>query len=144
MLPEYTGLGPNPSPRVLWLRIKTCCQSTLAQAKDLLPEYSGTGPNPSPRVLWQKVLWDRLKSLSQSTLGGGYEPLPEYSGRALQSEDYHLKAQEEMLNVGWWSWRVRAISNRDRDGRWRAGNFDSDTAGSRARRDEGRSRDTER
>ena len=21
LLPEYTGLGPNPSPRVLWLRI---------------------------------------------------------------------------------------------------------------------------
>ena len=81
-LPEFSGLSPKLPPRLLWLRpkslsqstlaqVKTCCQSTLAHAKDLRA-------------------WLRPKSLSQSTLGGGYEPLPEYSGRALQSEDYHL------------------------------------------------------
>ena len=99
-MPEYTGLDLNPSPRVLWLRLKTLSQCTLAQDKDPLQEYSGTGPNPSPSVLWQKVLWDRLKSLSQTTLGGGYEPVPEYSGRALQSEDYHLPPGPPTSSVG--------------------------------------------
>ena len=53
----------NLSPRVLWLRPKTLCQSTLAQDKISLPEYSVSGQKPSPRVLWL-----RPKSLLRSTM----------------------------------------------------------------------------
>ena len=72
---EYSGSGPKPPPKVLWLRPKTSSQSTLVQAPNPLPEYSGSGPNNPPIVLWV-----RPKTPSQSTLAEAQNPLPEYSG----------------------------------------------------------------
>ena len=45
-IPEYSGSGTKPPPRVLWLRSKTPFQSTLAQAKNSLQEYSGSQVYP--------------------------------------------------------------------------------------------------
>ena len=109
LLPEYTGLGPYPSPRVLWLRPKTLLPEYSAWVQNILPEFSGLSSKLPPRVLWldpktpsqstlawaqnilpeysglgpklsPRVLWLRPKTFSQSTLAGAQNSLPEYSG----------------------------------------------------------------